>query len=116
MAARRSTPREPSAASTSGRGWRAVKGTTSTAGKSAGSTVSSCAVYRPIPPGDRYRSCSALTATRTKRVLSVQPVSDGGGSEHALVAMIRQLTSAGWECHVALPGPPVLADEYGAAG
>jgi len=46
----------------------------------------------------------------------VQPVCDGGGSEHALVAMIRQLTSAGWECHVALPGPPVLADEYGAAG
>jgi glycosyltransferase involved in cell wall biosynthesis len=73
-------------------------------------------VYRPMPPGDRYRSCSALTATRTKRILSVQPVCDGGGSEHALIRMIRQLTEDGWECHVAVPTPAGLADEYAAAG
>lgn len=57
-----------------------------------------------------------MTATRNPRILSVQPVSDGGGSEHALIGMIRELTAAGWECHVALPGPVRLASEYAAAG
>jgi glycosyltransferase involved in cell wall biosynthesis len=57
-----------------------------------------------------------LTATRTKRILSVQPVCDGGGSEHALIRMIRQLTADGWECHVAVPAPARLADEYASAG
>jgi glycosyltransferase involved in cell wall biosynthesis len=69
-----------------------------------------------MPPGDRYSNCSALTATRNQRILSVQPVSDGGGSEHALIGMIRELTAAGWECHVAVPGPARLASEYAAAG
>ena len=57
-----------------------------------------------------------MTATRTKRILSVQPVCDGGGSEHALIRMLRQLASDGWECHVAVPGPARLAEEYAAAG
>jgi len=57
-----------------------------------------------------------LTATRTKRLLSVQPVGDGGGSETALIGMIRRLTDDGWECHVAVPAPARLADEYAAAG
>jgi glycosyltransferase involved in cell wall biosynthesis len=57
-----------------------------------------------------------LTATRTKRILSVQPVCDGGGSEHALIRMIRQLAEDGWECHVTVPAPARLADEYAAAG
>jgi glycosyltransferase involved in cell wall biosynthesis len=57
-----------------------------------------------------------LTATRTKCILSVQPAVDGGGSEHALIGMIRQLTQDGWECHVAVPAPARLADEYAAAG
>jgi glycosyltransferase involved in cell wall biosynthesis len=57
-----------------------------------------------------------LTATRTKRILSVQPVSDGGGSEHALIGMVRQLAASGWECHIAVPGLPRLANEYAAAG
>ena len=48
--------------------------------------------------------------------LSVQPVVDGGGSERALIAMVRELTGAGWECHVAVPGPPVLAEPYRQAG
>jgi glycosyltransferase involved in cell wall biosynthesis len=30
--------------------------------------------------------------------------------------MVRQLTADGWECHVAVPGPARLADEYAAAG
>jgi glycosyltransferase involved in cell wall biosynthesis len=57
-----------------------------------------------------------LTATRTKRILSVQPVSDGGGSEHALIRMLRQLADDGWECHVAVPAPARLAPEYAEAG
>ena len=57
-----------------------------------------------------------MTATRTKRILSVQPVGDGGGSEHALIRMLRQLAEDGWECHVAVPAPARLADEYAAAG
>ena len=46
----------------------------------------------------------------------MQPVSDGGGSEHALIRMIRQLADDGWECHVVVPAPARLADEYAAAG
>lgn len=57
-----------------------------------------------------------MTATRNKRILSVQPVVDGGGSEHALIRMFRQLTEDGWECHVAVPAPARLAEEYAAAG
>ncbi len=57
-----------------------------------------------------------MTATRTLRLLSVQTIRDGGGAEHALIGMIRQLTAAGWECHVAIASPPRLADEYAAAG
>jgi glycosyltransferase involved in cell wall biosynthesis len=57
-----------------------------------------------------------LTAIRTKRILSVQPVCDGGGSEHALIRMLRQLAEDGWECHVTVPAPARLADEYAAAG
>ena len=57
-----------------------------------------------------------MTATLNKRILSVQPVSDGGGSEHALIRMLRQLAGDGWECHVAVPGPARLAEEYASAG
>ncbi|HET6963379.1 MAG TPA: glycosyltransferase family 4 protein [Acidimicrobiales bacterium] len=52
----------------------------------------------------------------TRRILTVQPVADGGGSEHALIRMIRQLSGAGWECHVVVPEPARLAGEYTAAG
>ena len=50
------------------------------------------------------------------RLLSVQTIRDGGGAEHALIGMIRQLVAAGWECHVAIASPPALAEEYAAAG
>lgn len=46
----------------------------------------------------------------------MQPVCDGGGSEHALIRMIRQLVADGWECHVAVPAQARLAREYAAAG
>jgi glycosyltransferase involved in cell wall biosynthesis len=57
-----------------------------------------------------------MTATRAKRLLSVQPAADGGGSEKALIGLIRQLCDGGWECHVALPSAPRLAAEYAEAG
>lgn len=57
-----------------------------------------------------------MTATRTRRILSIQNVADGGGSEWALIRMIRQLRAEGWECHVAVGGPPRLAGEYAAVG
>jgi glycosyltransferase involved in cell wall biosynthesis len=41
---------------------------------------------------------------------------DGGGSEKALIRMIRQLRADGWDCHVAIGGPPRLAEEYARAG
>lgn len=43
-------------------------------------------------------------------------VRDGGGSETALIRMIRRLAADGWECHVAISGPARLAAEYAAAG
>lgn len=46
----------------------------------------------------------------------MQPVSDGGGSEHALVGMIRQLSAAGWDCHVVVPAAPRLVSDYTEAG
>jgi glycosyltransferase involved in cell wall biosynthesis len=57
-----------------------------------------------------------LTAIRTRCLLSIQPASDGGGSETALIRMIAQLVAEGWECHVAVPSAARLADEYAAAG
>ncbi|MDQ6785028.1 MAG: glycosyltransferase family 4 protein, partial [Actinomycetota bacterium] len=57
-----------------------------------------------------------MSATRTKRLLTVQVVRDGGGSETALIRMIRQLVAGGWQCHVAISGPARLAAEYAAAG
>ncbi|MST33966.1 glycosyltransferase, partial [Acidimicrobiaceae bacterium USS-CC1] len=69
-----------------------------------------------MPPGDGERSCSTLTATRTRRLLSIQPAADGGGSETALLRMLAALRAEGWECHVAVPHPARLAAEYAAAG
>ena len=57
-----------------------------------------------------------MTAIRTRCLLSIQPASDGGGSETALIRMIHQLVAEGWECHVAVPSAARLADEYAAAG
>jgi glycosyltransferase involved in cell wall biosynthesis len=50
------------------------------------------------------------------RLLSVQPVAERGGSDHLLVRMLRSLPPDEFDCHVALPGPSPLADEFAAAG
>ena len=57
-----------------------------------------------------------MTARRTFRILSIQPVADGGGSEVALIRLFRCLAGRGWECHVAVPEQARLADEYAASG
>jgi glycosyltransferase involved in cell wall biosynthesis len=46
----------------------------------------------------------------------VQPVAESGGSDQALLRLVRQLTGAGWQCHVALPGPSPMAAGFAAAG
>jgi glycosyltransferase involved in cell wall biosynthesis len=57
-----------------------------------------------------------LIATRTRRVLSVQPVAERGGSDQALLALVRRLGEQGWQCHVAMPAPSPMAGEWSDAG
>ena len=57
-----------------------------------------------------------MSATRTRVILSIQPVAERGGSDHALAGMVGSLAHQGWECHIALPGPSPLAEEFAAAG
>jgi glycosyltransferase involved in cell wall biosynthesis len=53
---------------------------------------------------------------RTKRILSVQPVAERGGSDHALMRMCRYLVAQGWEFHVVFPETSPMAPEFLAAG
>lgn len=57
-----------------------------------------------------------MTATRTKRILSIQPVAERGGSDRALVRLVRSLAHEGWDCHIAIPAWPPMAVELEAAG
>jgi glycosyltransferase involved in cell wall biosynthesis len=57
-----------------------------------------------------------LTATRTIRILSVQPVAERGGSDQALLRLVRSLPRREFDFHIALPGPSPLAAEFAAAG
>jgi glycosyltransferase involved in cell wall biosynthesis len=57
-----------------------------------------------------------LTATRTRRILSVQPVAERGGSDLCLLRMVRDLAGAGWDCHIAMPAGSPLDDDFAAAG
>jgi glycosyltransferase involved in cell wall biosynthesis len=50
------------------------------------------------------------------RLLSVQPVAERGGSDYLLVRMLRSLPPDEFDCHVALPGPSPLGEEFAAAG
>jgi len=50
------------------------------------------------------------------RVLAIQPVAGRGGSDQALVAMLRSLPSDVFEAHVAVPAAPPLRRELEAAG
>ena len=56
-----------------------------------------------------------MNATRTT-VLYVQPVAERGGSDQALLRMIRTLPRPSFTCHVAVPAPSPMADELRAAG
>jgi glycosyltransferase involved in cell wall biosynthesis len=57
-----------------------------------------------------------LTATRTIRILSVQPVAERGGSDQALLRLVRSLPRDEFDFHIALPGPSPLATEFADAG
>ena len=50
------------------------------------------------------------------RLLSVQPVAERGGSDQALLRMIRSLPSDEFDCHIALPAPSPMHAELTAAG
>jgi glycosyltransferase involved in cell wall biosynthesis len=50
------------------------------------------------------------------RLLSVQPVAERGGSDQALLRMVRSLPSDEFDCHIALPAPSPMRAELTAAG
>src|SRR3954454_22621776 len=68
-----------------------------------------------MPPGVRNSSCSRLMPTRTN-VLYIQPVAERGGSDQALVRMIRPLPRQTFACHVVVPAPSPMQEELEAAG
>src|SRR5437868_4831603 len=53
--------------------------------------------------------------TRTT-VLYIQPVAERGGSDQALVRMIRTLPRSSYACHVVVPAPSPMAEDLRAAG
>jgi glycosyltransferase involved in cell wall biosynthesis len=55
-------------------------------------------------------------ATRTRRILSIQPVAEKGGSDQALLSMVRRLGEQGWQCHVAMPARSPMAADWSDAG
>jgi glycosyltransferase involved in cell wall biosynthesis len=50
------------------------------------------------------------------RLLTIQPVAERGGSDQALLRMLRSLPPAEFECHVVVPAEPPLRAEYEATG
>jgi glycosyltransferase involved in cell wall biosynthesis len=50
------------------------------------------------------------------RLLSVQPVAERGGSDQALLRMVRSLPPADFDCHIALPTASPMQAEFTAAG
>ncbi len=46
------------------------------------------------------------------RLCSIQPVAERGGSDQALLRMLRSLPSDQFECHVVVPSEPPLRAEY----
>jgi glycosyltransferase involved in cell wall biosynthesis len=50
------------------------------------------------------------------RLLTIQPVAERGGSDQALVRMLRSLPPAEFECHVVVPAEPPLRGEFEAIG
>ena len=49
-------------------------------------------------------------------LLAIQPVAERGGSDQALLRMLRSLPPAEFQCHVAVPAEPPLRAEFEAAG
>src|SRR3954462_12059759 len=68
-----------------------------------------------MPPGVRNSSCSRLMPTRTT-ILYIQPVAERGGSDQALVRMVRTLPRESFDCHVVVPAPSPMRAELEAAG
>jgi glycosyltransferase involved in cell wall biosynthesis len=50
------------------------------------------------------------------RLFSIQPVAERGGSDQALLRMLRSLPPDEFECHVAVPADPPLRSELETAG
>jgi glycosyltransferase involved in cell wall biosynthesis len=50
------------------------------------------------------------------RLLSIQPVAERGGSDQALLRMLRSLPPDEFDCHVVVPAEPPLRHELDAAG
>jgi glycosyltransferase involved in cell wall biosynthesis len=50
------------------------------------------------------------------RLLSIQPVAERGGSDQALLRMLRRLPPAEFECHIVVPADPPLRSEFEASG
>src|SRR4029077_8877398 len=69
-----------------------------------------------MPPGASWSSCSTLTATRKITILSVQPVAERGGSDQALLRLVRSLPRGEFAFHIAVPAPSPIAAEFAAAG
>src|SRR5947207_10658103 len=55
-------------------------------------------------------------ATRTTTILFIQPVAERGGSDQALLRMVRGLPPDRFSCHIALPSASPMAAEFEAAG
>lgn len=55
-------------------------------------------------------------AQEAPTVLSIQPVAEQGGSDHAMLRLARQLTRAGWAVYVVLPSRSPMAERYREAG
>src|SRR3954453_5018760 len=68
-----------------------------------------------MPRGVRNSSCSRLMPTRTT-ILYIQPVAERGGSDQALVRMVRTLPRESFDCHVAVPAASPMRAELEAAG
>src|SRR5262245_15595093 len=69
-----------------------------------------------MPPGGRWNNCSRLRATRMIRLLTIQPVAERGGSDQAMLRMLRSLPPFEFECHVVVPADPPLRPEIEATG
>jgi len=50
------------------------------------------------------------------QLLAIQPVAERGGSDQALLRLVRSLPRGEFDFHIALPGPSPLAGEFAAAG